>query len=195
MRTTTKTINDDLPILRLPATNAVAATNGEAYLDYNQVNDLLTGYTTNTEAICLYGAEEFMNGNAGSAAPLYIDQEATLKQSGSKGAITAHTSQMMNTYEGEGKERWHHLSSPLQETDFDERTLILTMSMDQQEKIYSEFKNPVNVFALRAYIGADDDVFDPYGGTLEDYQKCYEQLSRMLDRLSDLLLQEEKSYV
>ena len=88
-----------------------------------------------------------------------------------------------------------HVSSPLQETDFDERTLILTMSMDQQEKIYSEFKNPVNVFALRAYIGADDDVFDPYGGTLEDYQKCYEQLSRMLDRLSDLLLQEEKSYV
>ena len=88
-----------------------------------------------------------------------------------------------------------HVSRPLQETDFDERTLILTMSMEQQEKIYSEYKNPVNVFALRAYIGADDDVYDPYGGTLEDYQRCYEQLNRMLDRLSELLLQEEKSYV
>ena len=87
------------------------------------------------------------------------------------------------------------VSKPLEESDFDERTLILTMTMEQQEKIYSEFKDPINVFALRAYIGADDDVYDPYGGTLEDYQKCFEQLSSMLDRLSELLLQEEKTYV
>ena len=87
------------------------------------------------------------------------------------------------------------VSAPLEESDFDERTLILTMTMEQQEKIYSEFKNPINVFALRAYIGADDDVYDPYGGTLEDYQKCYDQLNFMLDRLSELLLQEEKTYV
>ena len=87
------------------------------------------------------------------------------------------------------------MSKPLGQEDFDERTLILTMSMEQQEKIYSEYENPVNVFALRAYIGADDEVFDPYGGTLEDYQKCYEQLNTMLDRLSELLLQEEKTYV
>ena len=88
-----------------------------------------------------------------------------------------------------------HMSKPLGQEDFDERTLILTMSMEQQDKIYSEYENPVNVFALRAYIGADDEVFDPYGGTLEDYQKCYEQLNTMLDRLSELLLQEEKTYV
>ena len=88
-----------------------------------------------------------------------------------------------------------HMSKPLGQEDFDECTLILTMSMEQQEKIYSEYENPVNVFALRAYIGADDEVFDPYGGTLEDYQKCYEQLNTMLDRLSELLLQEEKTYV
>ena len=117
LRTTTKTINDDLPLLRLPATNAVAATNGEVYLDYNQVNDLLTAYTTATKAICLYGAEASMDGNASSTAPLYIDQEATLKQSGSKGAINARTSQMLETYEGEGKERWHHFSSPLTHSD------------------------------------------------------------------------------
>jgi hypothetical protein len=114
LRTTTKTINDDLPLLRLPATNAVAATNGEVYLDYNQVNELLTGYTTDDKAICLYGAEASMNGNAGSAAPLYIDQEATLKQSGSKGAINARTSQMLQTYTAE---RWHHFSSPLTHSD------------------------------------------------------------------------------
>ena len=68
-------------------------------------------------------------------------------------------------------------------------------SPDEFEKIYSEYDNPVNVFALRAYLGAEDDVFDPYGGTLEDYKKCYEQLNTMLDRLSELLLQEEKTYV
>jgi len=88
-----------------------------------------------------------------------------------------------------------HMSKPLGQEDFDERTLILTMSQEQQEKIYSEYNNPVNVFALRAYLGAEDDVFDPYGGTLEDYKKCYEQLNTMLDRLSELLLQEEKTYV
>lgn len=114
LRTTTKTINDDLPILRLPATNAVAATDGEAYLDYNQVNELLTGYTTATKAICLYGQEGSMNSNSGSAAPLYFDQEAALIPATDGTVINGYTSQMINKYESS---RWHNFSSPLQQSD------------------------------------------------------------------------------
>lgn len=81
-----KYINDDLPLLRFPATNAVAATSGDPYLDYNQVNDLLSTYTTASDAICFYGKESSMNSNASSAAKLYIDQEAVLKPADSKAA-------------------------------------------------------------------------------------------------------------
>jgi hypothetical protein len=148
LRTTTKTINDDLPILRLPATNAVAATNGSANLDYNQVNDLLTAYTAATQAICLYGAEASMDGNASSAASLYIDEEATLKQSGSKGDIIARTSQMLKTYTAE---RWHHFSSPLQRSGIGFNYGITT------EVGFSWDSNPCNV----TFSSNDDDALFP----------------------------------
>ena len=114
LRPTTKVINDDLPLLRLPATNAVAAENGSANLDYNQVNELLTGYTTATQAICLYGQEGSMSSNNGSAAPLYIDQEATLIPASTGTVINGYTSQIINKYESS---RWHNFSSPLQQSD------------------------------------------------------------------------------
>ena len=114
LRPTTKTINDDLPLLRLPATNAVAAENGSANLDYNQVNDLLLAYTTSTKAICLYGQEGSMSSNSSSAAPLYIDQEATLIPASPVTVINGYTSQMINKY---ASSRWHNFSSPLQQSD------------------------------------------------------------------------------
>ena len=108
-----KFINDDLPLLRLPATNAVASSSSDAYLNYNQVNDLLTAYATASDAVLLYGAESSMNSNSSSSATLYIDQEASLKQSSSKGAVNGYTSQVVGVY---SSSRWHDFSSPLQQS-------------------------------------------------------------------------------
>ena len=57
-----------------------------------------------------------------------------------------------------------HTSRQLEESDFDERTLILTMQQAQKDKIMAEYRDPLNVFTLREYVGADEDPADPYGG-------------------------------
>lgn len=84
----------------------------------------------------------------------------------------------------------NHTSRVLEENDFDERTLILTMLQSQKEKLLAEYQNPINVFTLREYVGAEEDPDDPYGGSLEDYETCFEQLWFMTNRLADIIKQE-----
>ena len=81
-----------------------------------------------------------------------------------------------------------HTSRQLEESDFDERTLILTMQQAQKDKIMAEYRDPLNVFTLREYVGADEDPSDPYGGDLEEYETCFEQLWFMTNRLADILI-------
>ncbi len=81
-----------------------------------------------------------------------------------------------------------HTSRQLEESDFDERTLILTMQQAQKDKIMAEYRDPLNVFTLREYVGADEDPADPYGGDLEEYETCFEQLWFMTNRLADILI-------
>ena len=84
-----------------------------------------------------------------------------------------------------------HTSLAFEPACFDERTLILTMEEDQKEKLLKEYEAAVNVFALREYVGAYDEIQDPYGGTLSDYAVCFEQLRDMTERLAEILKQEE----
>ncbi len=84
----------------------------------------------------------------------------------------------------------NHASRQLSEEDFDERTLILTMTEQQKEKILSQYPGAVNVYSFREYVGADEEVMDPYGGSSDDYRNCFEQLWFMTNRLADILKQE-----
>ncbi len=84
-----------------------------------------------------------------------------------------------------------HMSEPLSETDFDERTLILTMDREQKDRIMTDFENPVNVFALTEYINTEEVIEDPYGGALADYGRCFEQLRAMVEAAAQILSEEE----
>ena len=84
-----------------------------------------------------------------------------------------------------------HLSEQFIQEDFDERTLILTMDQAQKEKILAEYEGAVNLYTLPEYLGLDEEILDPYGGTLADYGACYEQLERILIRLADKLKEED----
>ena len=84
----------------------------------------------------------------------------------------------------------NHASRQLNEEDFDERTLILTMTLQQKEKILDQYPDAVNVYSFREYVGADEEVMDPYGGSSDDYRNCFEQLWFMTNRLADILKQE-----
>ena len=89
-----------------------------------------------------------------------------------------------------GLEMEEHSSTPLEDDDFDERTLVLTMQQSQKDKILEEYAGAINVFTLREYVGAEEDPEDPYGGNLEEYETCFEQLWFMTNRLADIIKQE-----
>lgn len=84
-----------------------------------------------------------------------------------------------------------HMSEQLTDTDFDDRTLILTIQDKEKERLLEDFEDPVNVFSLTEYIRGDEEVQDPYGGALGDYGRCYEKLEAQIDRLAEFLKAEE----
>ena len=85
----------------------------------------------------------------------------------------------------------NHVSEELTEDDFDDRTLILTMDRVQMDRLLKDHEHAKNVFTLASYIQADEDITDPYGGTLADYKRLYEDLLVYVLRLSKILSLEE----
>ncbi len=75
-----------------------------------------------------------------------------------------------------------HMSKPLEQEDIDEDTLILTMTLEQKEKVQREYENSVNVYTLKEFIGEDGDVSDPYGKDLTDYEECYIELAKLIKK-------------
>ena len=86
-----------------------------------------------------------------------------------------------------------HMSEQLEEEDFDPRTLILTMDREQKDKLLREHELAQNVFTLAEYIQADEDIPDPYGGSLSDYGRCYDILNGQIARLTYILKAEERT--
>lgn len=75
-----------------------------------------------------------------------------------------------------------HTSVLLKQEDFDEDTLLLTMNMQQKEKLNEDFGFDLNIFTLKEFIGESGDVIDPYGKTLVEYEDCYIELARLLKK-------------
>ena len=84
-----------------------------------------------------------------------------------------------------------HTSEAFSADEFDQRTLILTMAPEQKEKIISEYQKSENLYTLSEFLGTDEEIADPYGGSLADYGACFEQLDRMLVLLAEKLKQED----
>lgn len=75
-----------------------------------------------------------------------------------------------------------HVSRPLKNSDIDENTLILTMTEKQKQSILDKFKGTKNVYTIKEFVGEGNDVTDPYGGTLLDYEECYVELARLVKK-------------
>ena len=84
-----------------------------------------------------------------------------------------------------------HTAEALQESDFDERTLILAVNEESQRKIFENYENAQNVFLLSNYVSSTEEIKDPYGGSLEDYGVCYDVLESLISKLVVLLNEEE----
>ncbi|MCD8021760.1 MAG: phosphotyrosine protein phosphatase [Lachnospiraceae bacterium] len=86
-----------------------------------------------------------------------------------------------------------HMSDPLVQEDFDDRTLIIALNEDVRDNILETFlpDRMDLVKVLYRYVGAPEGPVNPYGGSLADYGLCFEQLDAMIRRLVVQLNEEE----
>lgn len=68
-----------------------------------------------------------------------------------------------------------HISTQLTVEDLEEYKLILTMTSTQKDMLLS-FVNEDKIMTLGEFAGEDGEVSDPYGGSLELYEKTAEQI-------------------
>lgn len=73
----------------------------------------------------------------------------------------------------------HREAIQLSDKDITKDTLILTMTQKQKQQVTDTYNNAVHVYTLKEFNGEIGDVMDPYGGTLMDYEECYNELSRL----------------
>ena len=84
-------------------------------------------------------------------------------------------------------------STQLAEEDFAEDTLILVMERVHLEKILEKYEKviPENLHVLTELVGDELEILDPYGGPLQSYGLCYETLRKSIQKLVNLLNEEE----
>lgn len=67
--------------------------------------------------------------------------------------------------------------------DVDEETLVLTMTVPQKEKIARDFPDVGGVYTMLGFIEEENDMMDPYGGTLVEYEECFATMSRVIKKI------------
>ena len=83
----------------------------------------------------------------------------------------------------------NYSSKQLQDSDFSENTLVITMEEQGRQKILSEYDNATeeNTRLLNELVGDELEVMDPYGGSVQTYGLCYEILKVSIEKLIKLL--------
>lgn len=78
------------------------------------------------------------------------------------------------------------------EEDFGKDVLVLTMSEKQKTKLYAQFKKAINVYTLMEYAGVErDEVKDPYGGDMQAYSKCFDEIQELVEKVAEKLFKED----
>lgn len=67
-------------------------------------------------------------------------------------------------------------SVPLRKEDIVENTLVLTMDEKIKNQLLKDYPDLKSVYTLKGFSGELGDVKDPYGGTLLDYEDCFNEL-------------------
>lgn len=82
----------------------------------------------------------------------------------------------------------NHMSIALSKIDLQSDYLILTMQLNQKNKILEEFGDSENVYlenvyTLSEYLKCEGDIIAPHGGSLAEYAQCYNILESLIEKL------------
>lgn len=75
----------------------------------------------------------------------------------------------------------NHRSKQIQPQDIQGDPLILTMTRGHKTAI-SQVKKNLEIYTLKEFIKMDGDILDPYGGDLEIYQACAEEIYQVVKK-------------
>ena len=75
-----------------------------------------------------------------------------------------------------------HTARQLEKEDIDDSTLVLTMSEALKIEVIQEYSDIKNLYTLPEFVGENGDVVDPYGGTLAEYEACFTELVRLVNK-------------
>ncbi len=81
-------------------------------------------------------------------------------------------------------------SEPLTEEDITEDTLLLAMC-DQDVILVREMFPEAKVYKFRNFVGEKGDVEVPLGGSLADYEVCYEHIDLLTKMAAEILFRED----
>lgn len=99
-----------------------------------------------------------------------------------------------------GLELEEQTAKMLDSGDLDEQTLVLTMTINQKERIVRDFDFRGGVYTMYGFIDEEMDMVDPYGGTVVEYEECFATMSRVIKKIVIKLkrmygLQDTEGYV
>lgn len=76
-----------------------------------------------------------------------------------------------------------HISKQLTIDESGEDTLILTMNEKQKNSVMEDIGITANVYTIQEFAEDMTSLHDPYGGDFADYEKCYQELVRMIKKV------------
>lgn len=77
-----------------------------------------------------------------------------------------------------------HIAKPLTKEALENSDIILTMTNAHKEAVLRVYPSSHNkVFTLLEYIGENGDISDPFGGDLQVYRNCANQLKISIEKL------------
>ena len=83
-----------------------------------------------------------------------------------------------------------HTTKQFKTSEVTESTLVLTMTYKQKLKLMLDYGIENNIYSIKEYVGEFGDVVDPYGGTLLDYEECFEELALLVKKTMYQLMKE-----
>lgn len=115
--------------------------------------------------------------------------EARISSAGTyafQGSIASENS--INVMEEIGIDLHDHIATSLDEEVIMKNDIILTMTNEQKDSILSDYPNYKNkVYTLGEYTKSNVEILDPFGGDIEVYRDCREQLIKHICNLASVI--------
>lgn len=80
-----------------------------------------------------------------------------------------------------------HQATAFSESETEGDILVLTMNHEQKKRLSEKYPNLNNLYTFTEFVGEEEEIEDPYGKPLVAYGKIYEKISKLIDKLTDLL--------